>query len=280
MASGLNTLLVFSKVPEPGMVKTRLTREREGWFTQEDASWLFNCMLFDVVEACCNALTRLEDADPSQAYRLVISTTPRENLERMRGLFAESGDWPREILFDFDEGPDFDTHYNGAFDKCWDAGSDFVLSVGADLPVLTPEDIERGFEKLHEVCGPDGAGPGVVIAPDQELGVSLIGWSRATDYDHSGVYYNKEGLTALPAYVRKAKAAGIPMRYLPPVPDIDTMADLMHAATVIETLSYCAESGDCVCAPWRCADAFRRLGVADPLIPPNALIDPRDTIDK
>ena len=273
-----NTLLLFAKVPEPGLVKTRLTAERGGWFSPENAAWLYHCMLFDVAEACCAALDDLEARNPGNSYELVISTTPRENLPAMEELFAKSGAWPRPIRFDFDEGATFDEHYNGAFEKCWARGSDAVVSVGADLPALTKADIVRAFETLR-VSVEDGS-PAVVIAPDQELGVSLIGWTRGAAFDHTGVYYPPEGLTALPAYVRKAKAAGLPLRYLPPVPDVDTMADLMHAATVVETLVYCAESGDDVVPPWRTADALTRLGVADPRIAPNNLIDPRTQIDK
>ena len=277
MTRTCNTLLLFAKIPVPGLVKTRLTRERGGWFSPEKASWLYHCMLFDVAEICCSALSSLEERDPDGDYELVISTTPASNLDAMESLFAESGSWPRAIRFDYDEGATFDEHYNGAFQKCWDRGSDFILSVGADLPALTKADIIRGFETMHaaRAAGADS----VVIAPDQELGVSIIGWARDLAFDHTGVYYNMDGLTALPAYVRKAAAAGIPMRYLPPVPDVDTMADLMHATTVVETLMYCAESGDDVTPPWRCADAFAQLGIADLRIAPNSLVDPRGSID-
>ena len=44
-----NTLLLFSKPPVPGLVKTRLTTLKDGVFTPEVASGLYHCMLFDVV---------------------------------------------------------------------------------------------------------------------------------------------------------------------------------------------------------------------------------------
>ena len=40
MKTRRNVLLLFSKLPEPGLVKTRLTVERGGILTREDASRL------------------------------------------------------------------------------------------------------------------------------------------------------------------------------------------------------------------------------------------------
>ena len=80
-----NILLLFSKVPEPGKVKTRLTVLKDGVFQPDVASALFHCMLFDVVEIMCAALADLEAASANAAtgedavrdtYELVISTTP------------------------------------------------------------------------------------------------------------------------------------------------------------------------------------------------------------
>ena len=84
--------------------------------------------------------------------------------------------------------------------------------------------------------------------------MSVIGWTRETDFDHTGVFYNPDGLTVLPAYIAKARKQGLPALYLPPIPDVDTMADLMHAITVVEALCYCAKFDD-VTPPWRTADA-------------------------
>ena len=54
-----NTLLLFSKRPEVGKVKTRLTVLKDGIFQPEVASALYHCMLFDVVEICMTAMTKL-----------------------------------------------------------------------------------------------------------------------------------------------------------------------------------------------------------------------------
>ena len=63
MKTRRNALLLFSKVPEPGKVKTRLTPLKDGIFDPEDASYLYHCMLFDVAEICCEALADLERAN-------------------------------------------------------------------------------------------------------------------------------------------------------------------------------------------------------------------------
>ena len=276
-----NTLLLFSKPPQPGLVKTRLSTLKDGAFTPEVASALYHCMLFDVAEICCAALADLESEADAQAdvvdvYELVISTTPTSNVEVMRKLFEDSGTWPRSITFIADEGASFDEHYNDAFSQAFAAGSDAVLSMGADMPALTKADVIGGFRALHKLD--DLPGGGIVLAPDQEMGVSVIGWTRDTDFDHSGVFYHPEGLTVLPAYIEKAQSLGLPALYLPPIPDVDTMADLMHAVTVVQALGYCAQFDD-ITPPWRTADALEQMGWSEIRVMPNELRDPRETID-
>lgn len=276
-----NVLLLFSKLPEPGLVKTRLTTLKDGIFSPEAASTLYHCMLFDVVETCMAAFNILEDEEADaihNRYRLVISTAPKENLASMRALFEDAGTWPRPLEYLFDEGASFDEHYNDAFAKTWDSGADCILSMGADMPALTTDDVVGGFHALHRLA--DASTPGIVLAPDQELGVSIIGWNRETSFDHSGIFYNQDGLTVLPAYIRKAKAQGIVAEYLPAVPDVDTMADLAHAATLVEAIGYCADSSETLRAkPYRTAQALDELGWSDIRILPNGLMDPRGHLD-
>ncbi len=284
-----NALLLFSKVPEPGLVKTRLTTLKDGIFAPEVASGLYHCMLFDVVEIICNAMTRLEERSAvspdicnktgeeiHDTYELVISTTPAENVAVMRRLFEDAGTWPRELVIIADEGANFDEHYNHAFSQTWDRGADTILSMGADMPALTVNDVIVGFEALHRLDGV--AGGGIVLAPDQEMGVSVVGWTRDTAFDHTGVFYNQDGLTVLPAYIKKARELGIGAYYLPPIPDVDTMADLRHNVTLVEALNYCAEF-DGNTPPWRTADALDQMGWSEIRVMPNGLFDPRGHID-
>lgn len=285
METRKNVLLLFSKLPEPGLVKTRLTAERGGMLTAEDASRLYEAMLLDVVAACLAAFDactrRLASEGTADAYELVVSTAPAANADAMRTLLErEFGPLEGDVTFPIrvitDAGTSFDAHYNDAFEQCWDAGADCILSMGADMPALTVDDVVRGFAALHELehmdCG------GIVMAPDQEMGVSIVGWTRGTDFDHDGVFYNPSGLTVLPAYVDKARAANLPAIYLPPVPDVDTMADLMHNITLVDALDYCTRF-DGGHAPQRTLAMLRELGCDEVRVPPNDLMDPRDVID-
>ena len=100
-----NALVLFSKPPIPGLVKTRLTRLKDGIFEPEVASGLYHCMLFDVVEICCAAMTKMEQDSEAQVmalredgipedeivrdtFELIISTTPEKNVAVMEKLFS------------------------------------------------------------------------------------------------------------------------------------------------------------------------------------------------
>lgn len=285
MKTRKNVLLLFSKLPEAGRVKTRLTVERGGVLTQEDAAALYESMLLDVIAVCLaafDACTRRLPADgANDAYELVVSTAPAANADAMRGLLErEFGPLEGDVAFPMhvitDAGASFDAHYNDAFAQCWDAGADCILSMGADMPALTEDDVMRGFDALHELR--DAERGGIVLAPDQEMGVSIIGWTRETDFDHTGVFYNPHGLTVLPAYIEKAQSLGLPARYLPPVPDVDTMADLRHNITLVQALGYCAPF-DGATPPWRTARMLKDMGCDRVRVSPNNLIDPRNIID-
>lgn len=286
METRKNVLLLFSKLPEAGLVKTRLTAERGGMFTPEDASRLYEAMLLDVVTVCLAAFDACKRRLPSESaaddYELVVSTAPAKNATAMRDLLerefgpldGDDVDFPIHVATD--SGASFDEHYNDAFAQCWRGGADCILSMGADMPALTVDDVVRGFAALHELQHIDRGG--IVLAPDQEMGVSIVGWTRETDFDHDGVFYNPSGLTVLPAYIEKARRANIAAMYLPPVPDVDTMADLMHNITLVDALDYCTRfDGDR--APQRTLTMLRELGCDEVRVPPNDLMDPRDVID-
>ena len=289
-----NALVLFSKPPIPGLVKTRLTRLKDGVFEPEVASALYHCMLFDVVEICCAAMTKLEQESEAECmamredgipedeivrdtYEMIISTTPAENVPVMEKLFSDAGEWPRELVFICDKGKSFDEHYNDSFNQAWERGADCILSMGADMPALHTKDVIGGFEALHSLDDVDGGG--VVLSPDQAMGVSIVGWTRETDFDHTGLFYNPTGLTVLPAYIQKCREKGLPALYLPAVPDVDTMGDLMHNVTLVEALNYCAPFEDNT-PPWRTADALKQMGWDKIVVPPNNLHDPREDIDK
>lgn len=102
-------LLIFSKPPVPGLVKTRLTRERGGILTPEQAAEFFRRSLYDVSELSMHALIELQRendaavaADPTAeavTYDFYVSTTPADNVELMRETYEAIGPWPMEVHY-------------------------------------------------------------------------------------------------------------------------------------------------------------------------------------
>lgn len=282
-----NALLLFSKPPIPGLVKTRLTREHGGPLSETESANFFNCMMFDVMEVCCQALDRLEEQsvakleeDPDavkQTYDIFISTTPAENVEKMKKVFEDSGTWPREFHYLMDSGKTFDDHFDDAFKQIFDMGYATCLSVGGDIPIMPRDHVVQGFNWLHYFQGTYDNG-GVVLAPCQACGTSLVGFTDNCGMDHQGVYYNMQGRPALQAYLDKSKPLDVHIALMDAVSDVDNGEDLAHTMTVMNALEFCAPNQD-IFVPYRTLQWVRNRGLTV-TTPPNDDFDSREGIDE
>lgn len=282
-----HALLLFSKPPIPGLVKTRLTYEHGGIFSPEEAAELFHRSLFDVMELCISAVGELEAedfaaaaADPRAAkheYHFFISSTPEENVQKMREVFEAAGEWPVEFTYILDSGENFDVHFDSAFDQIWQAGFDSVLSVGGDIPLLPFTHVTSAFRWLQYFLENSPKG-GLVQAPCQECGVSVIGWTRNAEMNHQDVYYNMNGRPALDAYVQKCRDAEVPMASLTPVADIDDVQDLAHAVSLARSAEYTRQFQSDFYVPERFLQWANWRGIKVGT-PPNEDRDSREGID-
>lgn len=287
MTKKKHALLLFSKPPIPGMVKTRMTVEREGFLSEEQAAEFFKRSLYDVTELCMHALLELQaenDASvaanpdtPAIQYDFFVSTTPSENVEIMKETFDAIGPWPMEIHYLTDKGKTFDDHFDDAFQQIFNLGYESIVSVGGDIPTMPKTHISQAFGWLDyfQSLGT----PGFVQAPCQECGTSLVGYSNNTPINHQGVYYNLDGKAALDAYVEKLRDEDIPAAYLSPISDIDEATDFAHAISCIRAIAYSAKSQPDIFVPQRVLDWIDYMGFAV-TTPPNDKHDPRQYIDK
>lgn len=280
-------ILIFSKPPIPGLVKTRLTQERGGMFTQEQAAQFFKRSLWDVTELACWCMDDLEDLNkrereanpgaPERSYDLFISTTPANNVELMKETIYEIGEWPRDIKFMADKGASFDDHFDYAFKEIFDQGYEAIVSIGADIPTLPRTHVSQAFQWLiyfSEVLGT----PGFVQAPCQECGTSLVGLSFDTPIDHQGIYYNMDGRPALDGYREKLEAGDIPNAYLAPVADVDEVEDLAHALSCARALECASKFQTDIYVPKRVLQWADFMGLKS-VAPPNENHDPRQYMD-
>ena len=284
MTETRHALLLFIKAPLPGLVKTRLTEAQGGIFTPEEAADFFRCCLLDVAEIGFSALAQLSQEAETEAngsrrrYDFVVSSSPAGEQSALRHVFEDAGPWPGSIDFIVDAGATFDEHFDDAFGQLFAAGYSSVVAIGGDLPVMPPSHIVAAFQWLEYFAACSEIG-GFVQAPCQECGVSLVGYTRETPMDSTGVYYNLQGLAALDAYVAKAAASGVPLACLEPVADIDTIADLAHATSLIRGLAYAEAHQPGVHVPHRTLRWLDARGIRIST-PPNSEHDPRSALDE
>jgi glycosyltransferase A (GT-A) superfamily protein (DUF2064 family) len=288
MSQSKNALLLFSKPPIAGLVKTRLTRGRGGALNEEEAAEFFKCCILDITELSMLALDDLEQANweerenvplaPIRSYDFVVSTTPRENLDVMRHVFEE-GSWDRAVHFICDQGASFDEHFDDAFGQLFDKGYDNIVAIGADHPIMTREHIVDAFQWLNYFQGTSEYGYGFVQAACQESGVSIIGKTKTTPMSARGVFYNTSGRPALDAYTEALRGQNIPNAFLSPVADVDRDSDLAHAISCINAMAEAAPYQTELFIPKRVLAWFDRMGL-QATSPPNDEHDPRQYIDR
>ena len=286
MAKKKEALLIFTKPPLPGVVKTRMTTEYGGFFTAEQAAGFYRCCFYDVCDMGMkslielkerNARMRAEDPDLDEIeYDFFVSTTPPDCLDQVKELFEKAGPWPMEVHFVVDQGASFDEHFNDACQQLFAMGYESFVAIGGDVPTMPKGHVKLAFEWLDYFQAIER--PGFVYAPCQECGTSLVGYSYNTPIDHTGVYYNMDGRPALDGYLEKIQEADIPSAYFDPVADIDEVTDLAHAVSCMKSIREAAKYQD-LFVPRRTLGWCELMGIRVST-PPNENHDPRDYLDE
>ncbi len=284
MSGKKHAFLLFTKVPTPGVTKTRLTTARGGIFTPEQAAEFYRATLLDVAELAFLALAELNQAAQGAAdgsapdqYDFVVSCSPEADRARMEQLFAENGPWPAPISYIVDIGKTFDEHFDDAFRQLFAQGYHSVVSIGGDLPTMPASHIVQAFQWLDFYDSYSEVG-GFVQAPCQECGVSLVGYTHNTPMDSQGVFYNLQGMPALDAYIVKAGQHGVPVANLSPVADVDDTRDLAHTISLLRAAAYSRECQPGLFVAHRTLDWINKMGISVST-PPNTEHDPREAID-
>lgn len=270
-----HALLIFTKAPAPGVTKTRLTEDKGGIFTPEEAADLYQAMLLDVATIAGEAIKELNQ-NGNDEYHLVISSPTAEDQKQLATLFAKEGINPD--LYIIDQGKNFDEHFDNAFEQLFNLGYYSVVAIGGDLPTMPVSHITQAFQWLEHFRSTSGKG-GFVQAPCQECGVSLVGYTAETPMDSQGVYYNLDGVPALDAYIMKATDRNIPVASLMPVADVDNAQDLAHTISLLRAMAYSNKFQAGVFLSSRTLDWIDEIGLVVST-PPNPNHDPREEIDQ
>lgn len=272
-----NTVIVFTKVPRTGETKTRLTTERGGILTQEEARELYEGCLVDVLNVCiaadCGDVRVCCNKDGDRDYLETILARV-SNRSAIKEVYPDLG---------------------GNFDNCMQFAADYVLSgsheeriadsmliVGGDIPTLQPNIIRDAMQKLKRLAATDAGiaaangragansplGAAIVEGACQEGGFSLVAYTASTPFDFTGVFYNQDGITALDMLVAKATDRKIPLGVVEAIPDVDIPVDLASMIPVVKALKLASLHDESILAPVHTISVLEEIGLESNTQPP------------
>ncbi len=262
-----HAIVVFTKVPKAGRVKTRLTEERGGLLTPEEAKTLYEACLLDAMDIC----TAVPDTQIWICYDLAGDP------EYLQAVIQKSAR-PERITGTFhDQGGTFDDCMQYAADYLFKPGqiserlADSMLIVGGDTCGLQVRTLVDAVEKLENLgSNPENRKPvldegialksGMVASPDQEGGFNLLGYTANTPFDFRTVFYNRQGITALDIVAEKAKADQIPLLPIDIAFDIDLPVDIAALIPILNLLEQGAAYDKNIQAPLRVIAYLREMG--------------------
>lgn len=272
-----NAIVVFSKVPKLGKTKTRLTTDKGGIMTDEEALAFYEGCVLDVINVCTAAqcgdvwICYNQDGDSEYLESFLARTADKAQI---CGTFADKGG-------SFDDCIQYAADYilkNGAADRI----ADSVMIVGGDIPSLQPEMLQSAYAKMAKLArseaglavaartaqseGPIGAA--IVEGACQEGGFSIIGFTCETPFDFHKVFYNMDGITALDMLVAKAKDKNIPLATVAMAPDVDIPIDLASMIPVLKALQLSASYDDSVMVPVNTIEIMEKIGLESCTTPP------------
>ncbi|MCC6651292.1 MAG: TIGR04282 family arsenosugar biosynthesis glycosyltransferase [Candidatus Eisenbacteria bacterium] len=170
--------------------------------------------------------TRLSPALPAELAARLYAAMLEDTLAAARGAELDRTLWWADdgpargdagLAERRQEGPDLGERMTAAMNAMLVSPIDRAVIVGSDCPALAVEHFAAAFAAM------DGAD--VVLGPSEDGGYWLVGMRRRTAV---AIFRNIQwsSPTTLTDTLAQAKRAGLPVRTLPTLPDVDTPDDL------------------------------------------------------
>lgn len=188
-------VICFTRVPKPGVTKTRLLPI----FSGDQCARLHTAFLKDLASVYENV-----------AADLYVAYTADPDWEMLKDIFSTAyGFFPQE-------GADLGEKMYRAIERVLELGYEAVVLTGADLPLMKETHLEAGFAAL------DGAD--IAIGPTSDGGYYLIGMKSP----HGEVFRvsGYGGATALENTLAAGQQTGLEIALTLPCDDVDTPEDL------------------------------------------------------
>lgn len=218
----MHSIVMFSKAPEPGKVKTRLTSH----MSDLDAASFHEAFVVDTLDT----IVSLENAEtyiachPDKEHRFFGEIEEHFNIK----TFSQ-------------EGGDLGERMENAFRYLRKIGHKEILIIGSDSPTLPAEIVDEAFEKLKKYE--------LVIGPSHDGGYYLIGISGRIPDLFSGIDWGTDKV--FEETIKKAKESKLDFSILPLWYDIDTIKELRFMQIHLDNMN----EGNCV----RTRDMIKRL---------------------
>ena len=203
MKENKNLLLIFTRNPELGKVKTRLAKT-----IGNKAALNIYAFLLHKTEK----ISRKVNADKAVFYSVKI---------------RENDIWNESVFQKYQqEGNDLGARMQHAFQKGFDAGYEKIIIIGSDLYDITTQDIDLAFDELTN--------NDVVIGPAEDGGYYLLGLQEMI----TPIFNNKEWGTSTVREETLKNLTNKKVKLLDLKNDIDVYEDIKDISELMNTFIY------------------------------------------
>lgn len=214
-----NHLIIFMRYPEPGKVKTRLSKD----VGNENGVKLYRCFVETLLKRVSMDYLHKQDKEnksrlSENRYDISIFFTPENERNKMINWLGAGYEFHAQF------GDDLGERILNAFNVMFDNGAKKVVIIGSDAPILDAKLMAEAFKGLNQ--------HDVVIGPASDGGYYLIGLSfiskKFTEYRNGNIFSNVEwdSETVYNQTVENLKSRGFTFTLLPELYDIDEYEDL------------------------------------------------------
>ena len=217
-------LIVLTKVPIKGLVKTRLIPA----LAPDKACELQRRFLLDILDLV--HLLKCQD----DGLDVIVSYTPPDKLDVLKDQVKEVEAHGKSSMFRFvpQSGADLgERSYNAIHEAFRTEGCEQAVMIGTDLPTLPLGYLKNAFDLLED-CD-------VVLGPNVDGGYYLVGMRDKEDEIFSGIDWGTKDVLRQTLEIVNKK--GLKLGYLDLWYDVDEPADLRFLKVHLEYLKTCGK---------------------------------------